>query len=209
MITIIDYGMGNIESIKNMIQKAGGDANISKDPDTIKLSSAIILPGVGSFDNAMQKLQDHNLIEPIKEFINDNKPLLGICLGMQLMFDDSEEGKLPGLGIVKGRGKRFLFKSENSHLKIPHMGWNQVLPRVGEELFDGLERDARFYFVHSYHVVCEDPENVIAECDYGYKFCCAIHKGNIYGVQFHPEKSHSFGMLFFKNFLRIVCSASV
>ena len=207
MITILDYGMGNTASILNMIHRVGGDAVISSDPQQILGANALILPGVGAFDNAMQKLNDSGLVKLIRQRVLEDKiPFLGICLGMHLLFDSSEEGTLPGLGFIPGAVRRFDFSGlDIQKLKIPHMGWNVVYPQNDSRLFDGFEKDPRFYFVHSYHAVCTDSSHVAATCDYGYQFTCAVQKDNIFAAQFHPEKSHKFGMQLFKNFLEQLC----
>jgi glutamine amidotransferase len=161
----------------------------------------ILLPGVGSFDNAMHKLEQLELVHPLRESAAAGVPLFGICLGMQLLSDGSEEGKLPGLGLISGRVRRFRFDTEQSSLKIPHMGWNQVKTSKIHPLADGLESGGRFYFVHSYHYECEDPTDELFKTHYGYDFTSGVHRGNVMGVQFHPEKSHRFGMQLFKNFI--------
>ncbi len=208
MIVILDYGMGNPGSILNMIRKVGGQALITKDLAAIENSKAIILPGVGSFDNGMSKLRTSGMLEVLeRKVLGEKKPFLGICLGMQLLFEKSQEGVLPGLNWIPGQVKRFDFShfADNKGLKVPHMGWNKVNPNNFDSLFRGYEGvDARFYFVHSYHVVCSNPRNVLARCTHGDEFTCSVENGNIYGVQFHPEKSHKFGMNLFKNFLEIV-----
>lgn len=190
-----------------MIRRMGGDATISSDHNLITAAAALILPGVGSFDNAVDKLYTLNLIPLIKHrVLNDNIPFFGICLGMQLLFDSSEEGERQGLGLIPGTVKRFNFEHlDEMTLKIPHMGWNLVCPKVESPLFSELEDESRFYFVHSYHVVCENPTHEVATSEYGYRFTCGVQKDNIYAVQFHPEKSHKFGMQMFKNFLGLVC----
>jgi glutamine amidotransferase len=204
MIVILDYGMGNPGSILNMLRKAGGDAVITCDKDKIDQAQAIILPGVGAFDNGMQKLNKLNLIELLnKKVIEDQVPFLGVCLGMHLLFESSEEGTLSGLCWIDGSVTRFNFSEivGRSRLKVPHMGWNLVYPEHTEGLFGDLTDEARFYFVHSYHVNCKDKSNISATSNYGYKFTCAVQKNNIFGAQFHPEKSHRFGLAMFKNFL--------
>ena len=207
MIVILDYGMGNTASILNMIHRVGGDAVISSDQQQILEANALILPGVGAFDNAMQKLNNSGLVKLIKQrVLVDKVPFMGICLGMQLLFDSSEEGDLSGLGLIPGEVKRFDFAAvEQQNLKVPHMGWNIVQPTAGTCMFKGFEQNPRFYFVHSYHAVCADSSNVAATCDYGYPFACAVQKDNIFAAQFHPEKSHKFGMQLFKNFLEQLC----
>lgn len=207
MIVVLDYGMGNTASIVNMIHRVGGDAIISNDPQQIIDAKALILPGVGAFDNAMQKLNDSGLVKLIRlRVLKDKIPFLGICLGMQLLFDSSEEGTFPGLGFIPGEVKRFNFSDLNLlSLKVPHMGWNVVQSPNGSCLFDGFEEVPRFYFVHSYHTVCAESEHIVATCDYGYQFTCAVQKDNIFAVQFHPEKSHKYGMQLFENFLEQLC----
>lgn len=200
MITIIDYGMGNLGSIRNMIKKVGYQYEITSDPEVIENAKKLILPGVGKFDRAMCNLADLNLIELIQKKATEGTPLLGICLGMQLLADRSEEGTLKGLGIIPGEVKRFVVPKE---LKVPHMGWNLVNYRKDSPLFVNFEElgEARFYFVHSYKYICQNEEHILATSEYDDEFTCAIHKGNIIGVQFHPEKSHMFGMNLFKNFI--------
>ena len=199
--------MGNTASILNMLRRVGGDAVITSAYQQIQKADALILPGVGAFDNAMQKLNATGLGNLIKHCVVEKQiPLLGICLGMQLLFDKSEEGKLPGLGLVPGVVERFNFtESGQQKLKIPHMGWNIAHARNESLVFKNFLQNPRFYFVHSYHAVCRDHEHIAATCDYGYPFTCAIQKNNIYAVQFHPEKSHKFGVQLFKNFLEQLC----
>jgi len=207
MIVILDYGMGNTGSMLNMILRVGGNAIISADEQVISTADALILPGVGAFDSGMEKLRTSGLLPFIEKRVFEDKiPFLGVCLGMQLLFDLSEEGALPGLGWISGRVKRFDFSGTNEKdLKIPHMGWNLVTPKQDHPLFAGLRAEARFYFIHSYHVVCSDQHHAIAFAEYGYSFACAVQKENIFGVQFHPEKSHKFGMTLFKNFVEQIC----
>lgn len=206
MIAILDYGMGNPSSIQNMVRKVGGEATITNDIDHIRSASAIVLPGVGAFDNGMEKLKATGMLDVLTTTVMNNRiPFLGICLGMQLLFECSEEGCLEGLGWLPGRVRRFDFARtpDNSRLKIPHMGWNVVRPIGNPSLFKGLNDEACFYFVHSYHVDCSNEKHTIASSSYGYEFTSAVRKDHIWGVQFHPEKSHRFGMALFKNFLEI------
>ena len=206
MIVILDYGVGNLGSIQNMILRAGGRAIISSDINLIASAKGFILPGVGAFDHGMKKLKSSGMLDILESrVIKHNVPILGVCLGMQMLFNNSEEGDIPGLGWIDGSVKKFKFERQDSliKLKIPHMGWNIATPEVQQSLFKGFEDDARFYFVHSYHVVCNDKENVLATTQYGYDFTSSVYKNNIYGVQFHPEKSHRFGMKLFKNFMEI------
>lgn len=201
MIVVVDYGMGNPSSIANMIHKVGGVAQVSSDPEVIVKASHIVLPGVGAFDNAVIKLKNTGIWDAIHEGVFQSRAkFLGVCLGMQLLLNESEEGKLPGLGWIDGAVRKFQFPPE-SRLKIPHMGWNVVYPKSAGQVVGDAEEELRFYFVHSFHACCNDSANVVAETEYGYKFPSAIGKDNIVGVQFHPEKSHRFGLQLFSNFL--------
>lgn len=207
MIAILEYGMGNVASIKNMFRKIGGDAMIVSSLRGRDGLTGVVLPGVGAFDNAMGKLSELGLIEDLNDFVLAKKiPFLGVCLGMQLLFESSEEGRLPGLSFVQGDVRRFSGKDfEDGKLKIPHMGWNRVSPRQGAWLSCESDEEQRFYFAHSYHVVCRDDADVAATCHYGYDFTCAIERGNILATQFHPEKSHKFGLNVFNSFMSIAC----
>ena len=205
MIKVLDYGMGNTASILNMIRKAGGQAELCSNPKELDLATMIVLPGVGAFDNGIEKLTNSGLLETLKQKVLEDKvPFLGVCLGMQLLFEKSEEGQLPGLGWIKGNVIRFDFSDLqlDKSLKVPHMGWNMVHPKTYNNLYAGLEEEARYYFVHSYHVNCVNPLDILATANYGYEFTCSIRHENIWGAQFHPEKSHRFGVQFFKNFLK-------
>ncbi len=205
MIVVIDYGIGNVGSIINMFKKIGIPSVLSNDIDQIKKADKLILPGVGSFDIGMQKLNESGLLDAIKKHaVEDQKPLLGICLGMQMLGRKSEEGKEAGLGFIPFDNKRFVFGSDTD-LKIPHMGWNITVGiKEKDPLLEGLITEQRYYFVHSYHAVCDNEDNVLMRTEYGYSFASAVRKGNIYGVQFHPEKSHKFGMALLENFARRV-----
>ncbi len=201
MITIIDYGAGNIGSVLNMIKHVGGEAGVASNAAGVLAATKILLPGVGSFDNAMTRLAGLGLVEPLMERAKAGIPLLGICLGMQLLANESEEGRMAGLGLIPGRVCRFSFEGEAARLKIPHMGWNSVTPARVHPLVAGLEEGARFYFVHSYHFVCDSEEDVLLKSVYGYPFTSGVQRGNVMGVQFHPEKSHRFGMQLIRNFV--------
>jgi imidazole glycerol-phosphate synthase subunit HisH len=202
MIVIIDYGMGNLGSLFNMLKKVGASALISAKLEDIARAEKLILPGVGAFDNAMKKIKELDLIPLLQEKVVEQKtPLLGICLGMQLLTQKSAEGNLPGLGWIAGDTVRFNFQGRAQDLKIPHMGWNTVQLKKSSPLWEDMEEEPRFYFVHSYHVVCSHPEDVLTETTYGYNFVSAVVRDNIAGMQFHPEKSHKFGMKIFKNFV--------
>jgi glutamine amidotransferase len=202
MIVIIDYQTGNIGSIANMFKKIGAEALISSQIDDIRRADKLVLPGVGAFDTGVENLRQGNLLDILEEkVIRQKTPILGICLGMQLFSRESEEGQLPGLGWIDAQTVRFRFEPDQQNLKIPHMGWNQVKVWRESPLFSQEEENPRFYFVHSYHVVCRDPNNVLATSHYGYEFTSAVIKDNIAGCQFHPEKSHKFGMRLFTNFV--------
>ncbi len=201
MITIIDYGMGNLGSIKNMLKKIGIESLITNDINKIDIAEKIILPGVGAFDRAMDNLKSLNLIKVLnKKAFADKVPVLGICLGMQLMANSSEEGKLKGLGWLNANVLKFNIAKT---LKIPHMGWNLAKQQKEHDIFVDMYSEARFYFVHSYHFQCNDKNDILASTLYGEDFTSAVCKDNIIGVQFHPEKSHKFGIKLLKNFTEI------
>lgn len=201
MITIVDYKMGNLGSISNLIKKIGYKSIITSDPNVIANADKLILPGVGHFEKAMQNLSNLDLIDVLTEKATIQKtPTLGICLGMQLLTSHSEEGNVNGLNWIPAKTKRFEL-NQFSTLKIPHMGWNDVIISQKHNLCDELYDQARFYFVHSFHVVCEDDNNILMQTKHGINFTSAITKENIFGVQFHPEKSHKFGLQLFKNFI--------
>lgn len=201
MIVIIDIGVGNVGSIENMLKKVGVSCSVSSLVEDIEGATALILPGVGAFDHVMGALRGSGLLEVIeRKVLVEHTPFLGICIGMQLLFDSSDEGLCPGLSWIPGEVKRF----SDTSLKIPHMGWNIVNINKDNPLLPSRAEEMRFYFVHSYHVVCDD-EYAIASAVYGKDFICSVRKGNIFGVQFHPEKSHRFGMQLFKDFVSAVC----
>jgi len=201
MITIIDYGMGNLGSVANMIKKVGGKSIITSNKEDIKNAKKILLPGVGAYDNAVKNLKKLSLWDLITEKVLEEKiPIMGICLGMQLLTKGSEEGSCEGFGFIDAYAKKFKFK--NSNLKIPHMGWNIVRLQKKSKLFEGMEKEEnRFYFVHSFAVECHNKEDILTITNYGYDFVSSFEKDNIIGCQFHPEKSHKFGMKLFKNFV--------
>ena len=201
MVGIINYGLGNLGSIQNMLKAIGEKSVISSDKDVLNKCDRYILPGVGAFDAGMKKLSESGLDVYIKEKANnEKKPILGICLGMQLLGRKSEEGTLPGLGLIPFDNIRF--RLEDTDLKVPHMGWDIVEFKQDNPLLRGLEGTQRYYFVHSYHAQCDSKENVLMTCDYGYEFATSVVKDNIMGVQFHPEKSHDFGMALLRNFVK-------
>lgn len=198
MIAIVDYGMGNLGSIQNMFKRIGAAARVTGDPAVLADARKILLPGVGAFDSAMQRIADAGLREVLdRKALQERVPTLGICLGMQLLTRGSEEGQLPGLGWIAASTKRF---PAIAGLKVPHMGWNLVTPTQPSPLTDGLPAESRFYFVHSYYVQVDDPADSLLRTHYGIDFDAAVAHGNIYGAQFHPEKSHKFGMKLLANF---------
>ena len=199
MITIIDYNTCNVGSIQNMLRKLGYDSVVTNNQEKIFNATKLILPGVGAFDHGINNLKELGLIPIIKEKVNSGTPILGICLGYQLLSRSSEEGKEAGLGLIEADTIKFSF--ENTKLKIPHMGWNNLIYKDKLKLFHGLDANARFYFVHSYFVKCDSPSIISASTEYGGMFASAIEKENIFGVQFHPEKSHKYGMKVFTNFI--------
>ncbi len=201
MIAMVDYGTGNVGSLGNMLHKIGQTATLASTPEVLERADAILLPGVGAFDRGMGNLQASGLLETLTRRVQgDGVPVLGICLGMQLLARSSEEGTLPGLGWIDAVCQKFTFPPEDRQHKVPHMGWNAVQPRSGENLFSDMEPGALFYFVHSYHVVCADSDDVLGVSEYGGAFTSAVRRGNIFGVQFHPEKSLRFGMRLLRNF---------
>ena len=199
MIHIIDYGLGNIGSIRNMLNRIGVNSSIISTASEVLSAEKLILPGVGSFDSAINKIDSLNLRESICKRSRE-VPLLGICLGMQLLGDRSEEGSLPGLGLISGTVKRFLSTSE---IKIPHMGWSFVTKTKESALTKTLSLESKYYFVHSFHFCLTDQSCEILSCEHGTKFTAALEQRSIFGVQFHPEKSHKFGMKLLENFARI------
>jgi imidazole glycerol-phosphate synthase subunit HisH len=200
MIAIVDYDMGNVGSIKKMLQKIGAPAEITRDPQILQAADKLIIPGVGAFGRGMNNLESLGLIPLLNELVTEKKvPVLGICLGMQLLTSHSQEGDINGLGWIEANTIRF----PENELRIPHMGWNHVQVTNANPLFEGLEEDSRFYFVHSYYVKPVDACNESTSTQYGISFSSAIHNNHIYGVQFHPEKSHRFGLQLLKNFAAI------
>lgn len=201
MITIIDYGMGNLGSIQNMLKRIGVKSIISQDPELISKAQKILLPGVGSFDNAMVKIDQSDLREILdRKALSEGIPILGICLGMQLLTRSSEEGKLAGLGWIAALTKRF---PAMPGLKVPHMGWNSVVPAFESVLTKDLPDMTRFYFVHSYYVQVDNERDSILKSTHGITFDAAVQHNNIYGAQFHPEKSHRYGQKLLENFAKL------
>ena len=203
MIHVVDYGAGNIGSVLNIIKRVGGEATPTGDAQVLASATSVLLPGVGSFDNAMQKLQRLDLIDVLRERAMTGIPFFGICLGMQLLASGSEEGVLPGLDLVPGKVRRFSPEAAQANLKIPHMGWNRIGKVKDSPLTEGLNDDSRFYFVHSFYYECADPADRLLETEHGRVFTSGIERGNVMGVQFHPEKSHRHGMQLIKNFVEL------
>lgn len=201
MITIIDIGMGNLGSIRNMLKHVGVDSVVTSDAAEIESAEKLILPGVGAFDNAMESLKARELLGVLNKKAKSGTPILGVCLGMQLLSKRSEEGKFSGLGWIDAETIRFKL---GNGFRIPHMGWNTVEANDDSDLFKNMPAEPRFYFVHSYHVACKDKGDVLATTNYGIDFASAVRHKNVYGVQFHPEKSHRFGMQLYKNFAELV-----
>lgn len=203
MIVIIDYGVGNINSIKNMLKKIGVESKISSSVDDIRSADKLILPGVGNFGYGMDQLNKSGLVEVLNQCVLEKKvPILGICLGAQLLTNGSEEAPgVPGLGWIKGDVKEFKFESNNT-LKVPHMGWADISVEKKSGLFNAENDELRYYFVHKYHMENIAESEVLTKATYGYDFVCGIEKENIIGVQFHPEKSHRFGKELLSNFAK-------
>ena len=203
MVYIIDYGVGNLGSVVRMIEKVGGRAKCISTPKEILCADKFILPGVGHFDCGMSQIIKRGLLESLRErVIVQGIPIMGICLGMQLLCKFSEEGKLPGLGFINAHVCKFQLLS-GQNFKIPHMGWNNIRITRSNLLFDISAQEQRFYFVHSYYVIPEVFDITIAISTHGFEFCAAFQSENIFGVQFHPEKSHSFGMALMKRFIEL------
>jgi glutamine amidotransferase len=204
MVTIIDYGAGNIKSIMNMLKRIGEDCIITNDYKMILNAEKIILPGVGHFNYGMKKLKEYNLVNALNEVvINKKKPILGICLGAQLMCKFSAEGNIYGLNWFDVNVQKFERDKLMSKYKIPHMGWNHITDPKYSALYSNMGFEKRFYFVHSFHFVTEDQSIVLSTTTYGYDFVSALHHQNIYAVQFHPEKSHRYGLKLMENFIKL------
>lgn len=204
MIHIVDYGLGNVQAFLTMFKRIGFEASRAKTAEDLVGANKLILPGVGAFDHAI-KLLDQSGMRPVLEtlVLKEKVPVLGICVGMQILATSSQEGRLPGLGWVPGKVRSFRSDERSANLPLPHMGWNDVQPKSGSPIFVGLESDARFYFLHSYFFECNEPSHLAATASYGLNFSCAVSAGNVYGVQFHPEKSHHFGAQLLKNFAEL------
>lgn len=202
MIAVVDYGMGNLRSVERALSFVGAQAVLTAEPETVRRAEKVVVPGVGAFQDAMSNLTSTGLVEIIRDGIAAGKPFLGICLGLQMLFDESEEDGLhKGLGIVPGRVVRFDGRTpDGQKLKVPHIGWNQLLPRGACPLLSGMPEGAFFYFDHSYYVRPDDRSVIAGETDYGIRFTSVIWRQNVYGTQFHPEKSQAIGLTILKNF---------
>lgn len=198
MIAIVDYGVGNLLSVRNMLAKAGAKAEITNDPEKIRRADKLLLPGVGHIDHAMRKLEESALREVLDEVaLKMQKPVLGICLGAQILGRGSEEGASPGFGWLDMYSRKF---PASQQFRVPHMGWNEIHPSKECALFTTMQADARFYFVHSYYMECVDSADIAATASHGMTFTCAVQKENIYGTQFHPEKSLKHGLALMRAF---------
>lgn len=201
MIAIINYGSGNIQAITDIYGRHRVPHFIASRPEELRLADKLLLPGVGAFDQAMNDLEKSGLRAALDEAVlKDRKPILGICVGMQLLAERSEEGSAPGLGWIKGSVIRFDHTTFHQATHLPHMGWNTVSPVHTDPLFDGVDLTTGYYFLHSYYFRCDSSADVLAQTDYGVRFASGVRRGNIYGVQFHPEKSHHAGVQLLRNF---------
>ncbi len=204
MITIIDYGVGNVLAFVNVYNRLNIPVTVAKSADNLRNASRLILPGVGSFDHAMQQFDQSGMRQLVEQLVmRDKLPIIGICVGMQMLAKSSDEGNLPGLGWIDGTVKKFDLSAMPPDTNLPHMGWNDVAPVAEGGLFKGMEKDSRFYFLHSFYFECHQQSNVLAVSDYGGNFSCAVQRDNVFGVQFHPEKSHHFGSQLLKNFSEV------
>jgi glutamine amidotransferase len=203
MISIVDYGVANLGSMRNMLRRIGAAAELVTTPEAIETATKLILPGIGAFDHGMEALERLDLVEPLrKRVLEDGVPILGVCLGVQLLGLRSAEGTSKGLELIDSHCERLPADSA-AGIRIPHMSWAHVTPARQDPLLAGLDDHARFYFVHAYHVVCSNPADVLAVARYGIEFTAMVQRDNIWGVQFHPEKSHRFGMRLLKNFVEL------
>ncbi len=204
MITVIDYGIGNVQAFVNVYKRLNIKVNVANTSSDFLNTTKIILPGVGSFDRAMKHLESSGLRKTIEKLVLEEEiPILGVCVGMQILAESSEEGDLSGLGWISGNVKKFNYSSIMQSHNLPHMGWNNVISKIDNSLFNSIKIDNRFYFLHSFFFDCIHESNIIGLTNYGFQFPSAIRKNNIYGVQFHPEKSHDDGKQLLKNFSEI------
>lgn len=204
MIKIVDYGLGNIRAFVNLYERLNISTQVVHSAEDLKGATKIILPGVGAFDYAMNLLNNSGMRDELERQVLVNKiPVIGICVGMQILAKSSEEGKLPGLGWIDGTVKKFDVSTIKYKTTIPHMGWNNICPVINDGLLDGFDNKSRFYFLHSFYIDCNNPEDTIATAEYGIEFSCAVRRDNVYGIQFHPEKSHENGIKLLQNFHNI------
>ncbi|MDC0309227.1 imidazole glycerol phosphate synthase subunit HisH [bacterium] len=204
MITIIDYALGNVLAFVNVYSRLNIPVAVAKSAGDLVNATKLILPGVGSFNHAMEQLNQSGMRQSIEQLVLQQRiPILGICVGMQMLAKSSDEGELPGLGWIEGKVRKFDVSAMPRGTNLPHMGWNDVKPLLDGGLFKGMEQDARFYFLHSYYFECHQQSNILALTDCGMQFSCAVRRDNVYGVQFHPEKSHHFGGQLLRNFAEI------
>jgi glutamine amidotransferase len=204
VIVIVDYGVGNLGSILNMLRRIGAEAVVSADLATVEGADKLILPGVGAFDAGMESLAATGLVATLQGKVLERRtPVLGVCLGLQLFAKRSDEGTRPGLGWLHAETVRFRFPAGERQERVPHMGWNTITPQRASPLLADVDGDTRYYFVHSYHLRCEDPADVAATTHYGYDFPSVVTAGNVMGTQFHPEKSHRFGMSLLRRFAEL------
>lgn len=203
MITIVDYGVGNLQALQNVYKRLNVPSRRASTPAELAGATQLILPGVGAFDHAMDLLDSSGMRDPLERLVRQERiPVLGICVGMQMLMDGSNEGARPGLGWIPGRVRAFRSAAPPG-LMVPHLGWNDVRPVKDTALFEGQDAAPRFYFLHSFYVECAAPDDVAATSQYGFEFACAVQAGNIYGVQFHPEKSHEYGTRLLKSFSEV------
>lgn len=204
MIVIINYGLGNLNAFVNIFKKLDIPVKIATQESDLENATKIVLPGVGAFDHAMAKLNESGMRETLDDLVLNKKlPVIGICVGMQILAKSSDEGVMPGLGYIDGVVRKFDTSNFKQKTRLPHMGWNDIVPKQGHSLFKDLEKVPLYYFLHSYYFECNKSEDAIATADYGTEFVCAVNNENIYGVQFHPEKSHHYGVQLLKNFAEL------
>jgi glutamine amidotransferase len=204
MIALVDYGLGNIQAFANIYNRLNIPVTIASDTQTLSRAERIILPGVGSFDWAMTRLHQSGMRDCLDDLVMaQKKPVLGICVGMQMMARRSDEGELPGLGWIDAEVKKFDMSNSNQHTRLPHMGWNDVSAAGFGDIFRGMEDGNRFYFLHSYYFSAARPDDVLGTTDYNGRFASAVRADNVFGVQFHPEKSHRWGVQLLKNFAEL------
>ena len=203
-VVVIDYGLGNLRSVSQALEKAGVHPEVTGDPGSLPMADALILPGVGAGDAAMRALHERELVEPLREYADSGRPFMGVCLGLQLLMDSTEEGEADCLGIIPGRTRKL-----PAGLKVPHMGWNLVQLRESHPMFDGIPEDSHFYFVHSYYAEPEDRSLAAGITEYGTSFCSVLIRDNLVATQFHPEKSGALGLKMYENFIGFALSRPV